>query len=152
MGKSNINRTKVEYEGHIFDSATEFQFYQYMEYTKKEFNIKEIIIQPQYILVPEYTVKCWKCEGTGKVYNPKTGKMNKCKRQICNEGIVTKAPITYDADFKIIYNDGREHVIDVKGYLGQNERFPLKKRMFEAIHGFELIVVTHTSNGWKWQT
>lgn len=152
MGRSRIQYNKVEYDGHIFDSATEYEFYLYIKFLKKELGIKEIILQPQYILVPEYTVKCWKCEGTGKIYNPKTKRNNKCTRKICNEGIVTKEAVTYNADFKVIYEDGSEQVIDVKGYLGQDKKFNLKKRMFEAQQGFELIIVTHTSKGWKWQT
>ena len=36
-------------------------------------------------------------------------------------------PITYKADFKVIYKDGHEEVIDVKGKL--TEEFKIKRKM-----------------------
>lgn len=150
--RPNINRKKVEHEGVTFDSGLEFEFYQYMTYMKEEFGIQEIILQPRYILIPAHTVSCWKCEGTGQTFNEKSKRMNKCKRSICEGGIVKKPDVTYDADFKIIYTDGREKVIDIKGYLGQNPKFNLKKRIFESIYHEELIIVTYGPNGWKWQS
>lgn len=150
--RQKIKHNKVEYQGITFDSGLEFQFYQYMTYMKEEFGIQEIILQPQFILIPSHTVTCWKCEGTGQIFNEKSKRMNKCKRLICEGGLVTKPDVTYDADFKLIYKDGRVKIIDVKGYLGQDPKFNLKKRIFESIHKEELIIVTYGAKGWKWQS
>lgn len=149
--KGRINSVKVEYDGHIFDSSTEYEFYVYMKYLRKEFGIKEIIIQPHYTLIESYEVKCWKCYGTGKVYNDKSKRENKCRR--CDDGIVTKPSITFTPDFKIIYEDGREIIVDVKGFKGQDKGFNLRKRIFESIHGREINIVRFVpSKGWVWET
>lgn len=150
MGKSKINHVKIKHNGHEFDSATEYEFYIYHKYFAKKMGIKEIIVQPLYELEPEYKVKCYFCNGTGKIFNEKTNRVNKCRRSICNEGIVTKEAITYRPDFKFIYEDGREVVIDVKGYRGQDKKFNLKKRLFEAKFGEELVMVFYRE-GWKWE-
>lgn len=152
IGRSKINYRKVEFDGHVFDSTSEYQFYLELKFRKQEMGIKDIIIQPLYTLVPEHRVKCWKCDGSGKTVSEKSGRPVKCSRRVCDNGLVTKEAVTYNADFKLIYEDGREQVIDVKGYRGQDKKFNLKKRLFEAQQGVELILVISTPKGWKWQT
>lgn len=148
--KARVNRIEKEFDGHVFDSTTEFEFYQYHKLLMSELGIKEITIQPLYLLVEEYRVKCHKCNGTGKTLTEKTKKVRKCTRKICVEGYITKKPITYNADFKFIYEDGREVIIDVKGYRSQSEKFNLKKRLFEAKYGVELVQVFKDNGKWKW--
>lgn len=152
IGRSRINYRKVEYDGHVFDSTSEYHFYKELLFRKEEWGIRDIVIQPLYILVPEHDVSCWRCDGSGTVTSPKTGRPVKCSRKVCEKGRVKKEAVTYNADFKLVYEDGREQVIDVKGYRGQDKKFNLKKRLFEAQQGMELILVIDSPSGWKWQT
>lgn len=154
-GKKNINATAFEADGHVFDSKSEYDFYQYLIFFKKELDIESIEMQPSFELVPAYEVECWKCNGTGLSWNEKTKRNNKCKRKSCQNGILHKKNIIYTADYKIKCHSGREMIVDVKGYLGQSKDFNLRKRLFEAKFGVEVVIVTKNKNGtgfsaWKW--
>ena len=56
--------------------------------------------------------------------------------------------MTYTADFKVIYKDGYEEVIDVKGKYGLDKQFVIRKKLWEEKFGTELIVVTKNKTGW----
>lgn len=141
MGK--INHRKCIVDGIEFDSSTEADYYLFL---KSNENVKDIILQPQYVLAEAFQVSCSKCKGEGKTPSPKTGKPVNC-RTCRGTGERTRQAWTYKADFRVIYQDGYEEVIDVKGWA--NERFPLVKKMWELQNGKELIVIEKKKGVWK---
>lgn len=59
--------------------------------------------------------------------------------------------ITYSPDFKLIYPDGRAEAVDVKGY--ENDRFPLKRKMFDnRYREIPLIVLKYSKKYGGWIT
>lgn len=142
MAKINSKQTVVN--GIIFDSKTEAEYYQHLLTNK---DIEHIVLQPKYTLLKEFEVECSKCEGKGKTPSSKTHRLVNCKT--CKgSGKRSRQAWTYTADFRVKYRDGREEVIDVKGWT--NERFPLVKKVWERKHGKELIVVKWDKKKKEW--
>lgn len=142
MGK--INSTKTIIGGLVFDSQTEGLYYQYLT---NHPDVKHIEIQPQYTLLEAFKIRCSKCKGEGKIPSPKTGRAIKC-RTCEGKGKRSRQGWTYKPDFKVIYMDGYEEVIDVKGWA--NERYPLVKKMWERKYEQELVVIkSDKKGGWK---
>jgi DnaJ-class molecular chaperone len=140
MGKINSKQTIVN--GIVFHSKTEAEYY---EYLLKDKNVKHIILQPQYTLMKEFEVECCKCIGQGKTPSDKTNRLVNCKT--CKgSGKRKRQGWQYTADFKITYHDGREEIVDVKGWA--NERFALVRKVWERIHKKELIVVKKKGKEW----
>ena len=140
---AKIASRKVSYYGIEFDSRTEGEFYLMLRADK---NVKNIVCQPQYTLIEAFAVDCSKCKGEGKVESLKTGKLIQC-RSCKGTGESKRRGMVYTADFLVTYQDGRQEVIDVKGYA--NERFPVVKKIFEWMTGQELVVWKKTRAGWK---
>jgi len=86
-------------DGHKFDSKREHKYYEDLLLLKNAGIVKEIILQPEFELQESYV---------------KDGKKVKA--------------IKYIADFKVIYSDGTEEIIDVKGF--KNKVYELKKKLF----------------------
>lgn len=102
LGKpSKYNNRKTTMDGIEFDSAKEANYYLVLKSDKKAGRIKDFELQPKFILQ----------EGFKK-------------------GGVRFKPITYTADFKIIYNDDSVEVIDTKGVI--TKEFAIKRKLFEA--------------------
>jgi len=141
MGKINSRKTTVD--GITFDSQTESEFYRHL---MGRDDVKDIELQPHFILMDEFTVSCGRCV-KGKVSSPKTGNPINC-RTCRGTGERTRRPWTYTSDFRIIWDAGHEDIVDVKGWA--NERFPLVRKMFEYRHGKELLVVKKQKNGWRY--
>lgn len=101
--KSKYNNVKTEADGIIFDSKKEAAYYAELVLLQKSGEIINIFPQPEFELQPAYV---------------KDGKKIR--------------PIKYIADFLVEYKDGRQEVIDVKGYRFK-EVYLLKKKMFHYI-------------------
>ena len=141
MGKSHVKANKREIDGHVFDSGDEADYY---EYLKSRDDVYDIILQPQFVFMPEFEIDCGRCY-FGKVKSPKTGNEIKCKR--CRgRGKIKRQAWTYRADFEVEYTDGGRDVIDVKGWA--NETFRLVRKMFEYQNGYELIVIKKKKGEW----
>lgn len=85
--KQKFNAKKIEYDGIIFDSKTECEYYKELMSKVKSGEIKSFSIQPRYILQDKFTKY-------GKNYRE----------------------ITYSPDFMIVNNDDSITLVDVKGY------------------------------------
>lgn len=81
-----------------FDSEMESHYYIYLKQLKEIGEVVDFVLQPSYLLQEGFSLN-------GKRIRP----------------------ITYKADFKVIYKDGHEEVIDVKGKL--TEEFKIKRKM-----------------------
>lgn len=92
---------KVTIDGHVFDSIKEAQFYQDLKLRLQAGEIVAFELQPTFIL--------------------QEGFVNKDGKK--------RRPITYTADFKIVYPNGEIEIVDVKGY--KTKVFMLKRKLFE---------------------
>lgn len=98
MSYNKYKNKKTEIDGIKFDSEMESHYYLYLIHLKEMGEVVAFELQPTYILQDGFI---------------KDGKKIR--------------PILYKADFKVIYKDGHEEVIDVKGKL--TAEFKLKKKM-----------------------
>src|SRR5690625_5808979 len=78
----------------------------------------------------EFTVSCGRCV-KGKVPSPKTGNPINC-RTCRGTGERTRRQWSYTADFRIIWDEGHEDIVDVKGWA--NERLDRKSTRLNSSH------------------
>jgi hypothetical protein len=86
VSTSKTAKDKRTINGHTFPSDLEFKFYKYLLSQQEEGIVKEIIIQPKFLLQDKF-------EKYGKKIRP----------------------IEYIADFQVKYTDGRLIIYDTKG-------------------------------------
>ena len=98
MGYNKYKNKKTMVDGIKFDSEMESHYYIYLKQLKEIGEVVDFVLQPAYLLQEGFDLN-------GKRIRP----------------------ITYKADFKVIYKDGHEEVIDVKGKL--TEEFKIKRKM-----------------------
>ena len=98
MSYNKYNNKKTIVDGIKFDSEMESNYYIYLKQLKEIGEVVDFILQPTYLLQEGFNLN-------GKRIRP----------------------ITYKADFKVIYKDGHEEVIDVKGKI--TEEFKIKRKM-----------------------
>lgn len=84
--KTKIRAVKKVVDGIKFDSTMEANYYEYLKEEKRKGNIKEIELQPKFLLLEDFK---------------KYGR--------------TIRKIEYISDFRIKYKDNTEKIIDVKG-------------------------------------
>lgn len=98
MGYNKYKNKKTIVDGIKFDSEMESHYYIYLKQLKEIGKVVDFVLQPSYLLQEGFNLN---------------GKRIRA--------------ITYKADFKVIYKDGHEEVIDVKGKL--TEEFKIKRKM-----------------------
>ena len=98
MSYNKYNNKKTIVDGIKFDSEMESHYYIYVKQLKEMGEVVDFVLQPTYLLQEGFNLN-------GKRIRP----------------------ITYKADFKVIYKDGHEEVIDVKGKI--TEEFKIKRKM-----------------------
>ena len=98
MSYNKYNNKKTIVDGIKFDSEMESHYYIYLKQLKEIGEVVDFVLQPTYLLQEGFDLN-------GKRIRP----------------------ITYKADFKVIYKDGHEEVIDVKGKI--TEEFKIKRKM-----------------------
>lgn len=101
--KSKYNNTKVEYDGHKFDSVDECKYYQYLCGEVMAGRVKEIELQPRITLIPNFT------DLSGK----------------------KQRGTTYTPDFCVTYQDNSREYIDVKGFSSQQGE--LRKKLYDYL-------------------
>ena len=98
MSYNKYKNKKTMVDGIKFDSEMESHYYIYLKQLKEIGEVVDFVLQPTYLLQEGFDLN-------GKRIRP----------------------ITYKADFKVIYKDGHEEVIDVKGKI--TEEFKIKRKM-----------------------
>ena len=98
MSYNKYKNKKTIIDGFKFDSEMESHYYIYLKQLKEIGEVVDFVLQPTYLLQEGFDLN-------GKRIRP----------------------ITYKADFKVIYKVGHEEVIDVKGKL--TEEFKIKRKM-----------------------
>jgi len=116
---NKYNNKKCEYNGINFDSQMELKFYLHLLELQKDGIVREIHLQPVYELLGAYEIEEKKVRA-----------------------------IKYKADFKVIYTDGHEEVIDIKGFTTTD--FLIKKKLFEYKYKIPLHCITFSGidDGW----
>lgn len=94
---SKYNSKRVEYNGIVFDSKLEAEFYKELEIRLMNGEIKNFSIQPKYVLIPKFTKD-------GKNYRE----------------------MTYTPDFLIEHLNGNIEAIDIKGFGNQSSEIRKK--------------------------
>ena len=102
---------KSIFAGEKFASAAERDYWLYLLALKQSGEVTEIERQPQFVLQEAFR------NAAGK----------------------HQAAITYKADFRVTYADGRIEVVEVKGYASRD--YSLRKKMFEKRYGIALVEV-----------
>jgi len=120
--KSKYNAHRVTTNGGLtFDSKREEKRYWQL---KNDPQVIAIEVHPSFEIFQPFR-KCLPC----RLILRKT-KGDRCP--VCGEKTIAFRGISYVADFKVTYQDGRVEIEDVKGV--ETEAFKLKKKMFEASH------------------
>lgn len=101
---------KVEYKGIVFDSVKERNYYMYLEGLLQAGEITDLQLQVKYELQPRFKAK------NGRIIRP----------------------ITYTADFVYKDKDGKEVIVDVKGY--RTDVYRLKRKMM-LYKGYDILEV-----------
>ena len=107
---SKYKNRKVEYKGLTFDSVKERNYYMYLEGLLEAGEITNLQLQVKYILQPRF--------------------------KAVNGHIIR--PITYTADFVYNDKDGKEVIVDVKGF--RTDVYKLKKKLM-LYKGLEIMEV-----------
>ena len=119
------HNVKCEYNGLKFDSKTEMEYYKYLLGLQEKGIVKEIKTQIKYSLQDKFKYK------------------DKTQREI-----------VYIADFVVIYSDGREEVIDIKGSVHNIDPiFKIKRKLLLCKYpniDFRVIVKEGKKGNYKW--
>lgn len=116
--EGKIAHKKTVVDGITFDSKMESQYYEYLKDLKDRGVIREFELQPKFLLQDKFIVV------EGETIFGSDKRFNSLKRKTKAETI---RAINYIADFKVIYNDGREEIIDTKGRATAD--FEIKRKM-----------------------
>ncbi|ENZ3933445.1 DUF1064 domain-containing protein [Listeria monocytogenes] len=98
--RSKYNAKKVVIDNVKFDSKAEAAYYQQLKLLKMSGEVVSFDLQPEFVLQESF-------RKNGKLYRA----------------------IKYKADFLVLYKDGHEELIDVKGML--TKEFRIKQKLFE---------------------
>lgn len=109
-GYPKYKNRKVEYKGIVFDSIRERNYYMYLEGLLDSGEITDLQLQVKYELQPSF-----------KASNGKTIRA-----------------ITYIADFVYKDKDGKEIIVDVKGF--RTDVYKLKKKLM-LYKGYDIVEV-----------
>lgn len=117
---TKVRSKKVIFNGIKFDSKKECKYYQYLLALKNAGDIKEIELQPRFLLIEGFRHEAkespLEAKSSGFEHNQIKGKLR---------------DTTYTADFRVILKNGKEIVIDVKSSKKfQDEVYRIKKKMF----------------------
>jgi len=97
--KNKYRAEPVSIDGHIFASRREANYYKALLLLQKAGEVVNIELQPEFVLIPDFYRNGKKVRG-----------------------------ITYKADFRVTYKDGRVEIVDCKGY--RTPVYRLKKKLF----------------------
>lgn len=95
---SKYNNKKAELDGITFDSIKEMNYYAELQLLKRAGEVEQVERQVEFVLLPDFVHQ-------GKKYKG----------------------ISYVADFRVLYSDGRVEVVDVKGV--RTKDYIIKKKL-----------------------
>lgn len=134
MGKL-INSKRTVIDNIEFASETEAKRYQDLKLLLRAGEIRDLILQPEFLLVAAHR-KCPKCF----TQTPTSKKSTKCPK--CKTVMKTIREMKYIADFQYLTNEGQLIIEDVKGSKKyRTDKFRLKEKFFEALYPDKTISV-----------
>lgn len=101
--RNKYGNKKTCVDGVVFDSKAEAEYYSQLKIMQRANEVKYFSLQPKFLLQGAFVHR-------GKSYRA----------------------IYYIADFKVIYADGHQEIIDVKGH--KTKEYQLKKKLFLSKH------------------
>lgn len=128
---ANTSKYNAQRTAGGFDSKLEERRYYQL---KNDPHVKNIEVHPVFEIFPP-TRKCLHCK---QIFELPTAK---CPNKGCGRKLLVFRGISYIADFRVTYDDGRVVIEDVKGI--ETEAFKLKRKLFEAAYpDLTLSIVT----------
>lgn len=122
-----INSKRVEYDGHVFDSQTECDFYIHMSNSKL---VSDIVLHPTYLLMDAFEIPS---------IVTKTGTRKRRKME-------------YTPDLECTIEGKGRIAFDVKGSrFAISKDFPLRRKLFEQKYGRELVVAIYSKKKGVWE-
>ena len=104
-GRNKYNAEKKVVDGIRFDSMAEAQMYTYLKTLEKAGKVRDLTLQPKFILIPGFT------SASGRKIRP----------------------LIYTADFKFFdIEKDRERILDCKGF--RTQVYEIKKKFFNYLH------------------
>lgn len=116
---SKYGAKKVKYDGIVFDSSMECDFYKYLIKRRDSGEIKFFELQPSFELQPKF-------EKDGVKYRS----------------------IDYIADFMVINNDDSVEIIDIKGFSTHEFNLKKKMFNYKYEYTLKLIAYSKIDGGW----
>ena len=113
---SKYGAKKITIDGITFDSKAEGRYYEHLLKLKKTGVVEDFEMQKVFTLLDRFA-------------HPHTGRIVRA--------------VTYRADFKVYYTDGRVEVVDIKGF--PTPEFKIKAKMFMFRYQVPLVLL-------KWST
>ena len=126
--KFNAHKTEAG-----FDSKLEERRYYQL---RNDPHVMDIAVHPVFEIFAPFK-KCIDCR---KVFE--RGTVTKCPE--CGKKLMSVRGISYIADFRVEYDDGRIEIEDVKGV--ETEAFKLKRKLFEAAYPDLTLVIVRESD------
>ncbi len=120
---NKFRNKEVEVDGILFDSKKESGVYLDLKTMKERGEIKDFERQKTFELLPNQC-EIKKC-------------LDKKGREIEKKKVIERA-VTYTADFVVTYPDGEVIVIDCKGTLGLDQKYPIKRKLMLYIHHIKI--------------
>ena len=135
-----IKHIKTTINGITFDSKLEADYYSYLLQLKANKIVKDIELQPEYILQDKFIIY------DGQTIFGDDIKFNSLKRKY---KLPTIQAIKYIADFKVTYLDGHIEVIDTKTLISNTPEFKLKKKLLLCKYPtIDFKVITKYKDEW----
>lgn len=116
--EGKIAHKKTIIDGVKFDSKMESRYYLYLKELQDKGIVKEIELQPKFLLQDKFIIV------DGETIFGSDKRFASLKKKTKAD---TVRAINYIADFKVIYTDGREEVVDTKGRATAD--FEIKRKM-----------------------
>ena len=119
---AKYHNKKTVIDGITFDSQAEARYYLQLKMLKQAGEVAVMECHPKFELLESYRKCCGRLY-TGYEYK----KITTCRH--CGKTMPVVHAITYSADFRVTYADGRVEVVDVKGM--EPRAFQMRKKLLE---------------------
>ena len=118
---SKYHNKKIEYEGHIFDSIKEMNYYKSLQVLQRAGEIVKIELQPVFPYIVAYSLPAEGHSTYERLHN------------------TFEKTYKYIGDFRVTYKNGNVAIIDAKGV--RTAIYKRKKKIIEALYNIKIVEV-----------
>ena len=118
------NNTKIQADGHTFDSKHEYQRYCELKLLERSGAITDLQMQVKFVLIPSQ-------------YEPDTVKVLKSGKEKVVKGKLIERECSYIADFVYQYN-GKTVVEDAKSPITRTKEYIIKRKLMLERHNIRI--------------